>query len=301
MRRIRSVVLFSTAVVALSATPAAAATPTTVDALSAVASGSSLAVSGSVSFGSQDPVELVNDGCGDAPGGAAASALGLDHERLLISQPNGATSSLTFTIDLCGLTGGGIPEGIQYNWDIMVDGGSGAGGSNWSIKTMRSRASATTNLNPYAATYTCVPSTGGYSCTENLRLAAVYDAASSQIHMTVPFSAIGASPGSLIEAWPRATNPFWIGPSASGATTLTNIFDTGGHDEYRVPAKTVSLGIAPAGTAESGVSFSTAAAVSGSSFSGSLVQPAAGDYDVWAKACFGTANCAARSVAVTVG
>jgi hypothetical protein len=300
MRRLRSLALLSTAIVVLHATGVAAATPTTVDVLAATASGSAISVTGSVTFGNQDPVELVNDGCGDAPGGAAATALGLDHEKLLISQPSGGANNLLFTIDLCGLTGGGIPEGIQYNWDIQVNGGSGAGGSNWSIKTMRSRASATTNLDPYAATYTCVPSTGGYSCTENVRLTAVYDEATSQIRITVPFTAIGASPGALIEGWPRATNPFWIGPSASGATTLTNIFDTSGHDEYRVPAKTASLGIAPAGTPESGVSFSTTATISGSSFSGALAKPAAGEYDVWAKACFGTSNCATRSVAVTV-
>lgn len=280
--------------------PAGAATPSTVNTVAATTSGGTISVTGTAGLGGQDPVVLTEDGVGDAPGGAASTALGLDMDKLLISRSTATSSSLLFTIKLGGMTGGGIPETILYNWDINVNGGAGAGGTSVSIKTMRSRASATQNTDPYAGVFGCTPTATGFSCTEQTRLTEVaYDASTSEIRMTVPLAAIGAQSGSVISAWARSTNPFWIGPSASGAQTLTNVFDTGTHDDYLVPGATVKLGIAPAGQSISYTTNGTIAAGTGA-FSGTLATPSTpGAYDVGAKVCFGT-NCGTGTTSITV-
>ena len=273
--------------------------PTTVTSLAATPGAGTVSVSGTATLGGEAPVALGQDGLGDAVGGPAATALGLDMDKLLISRPTASSSSLLFTIKLGGLATGGIPETILYNWDINVDGGATGSGASWSIKTMRTRASSTGGADPYAGVFTCVPSGTGFSCTQTTRLTeVVYDQAKNEIRMTIPLAAIGAKAGSRIEAWPRSTNAFWIGPTAAGAQTITNVFDTGTHDEYVVPAPTVHLGMAPAGQP---VTYSTTGTVdSEGAFSGTLPAPASpGTYDVGAQVCFGT-NCGTSSTQITI-
>lgn len=273
--------------------------PTTVTSLDASPGAGTVSVTGTVTLGGEAPVVLGEDGLGDAVGGPAATALGLDLDKLLISRPSASSSSLLFTIKLGGLATEGVPETILYNWDINVDGGATGAGASQSIKTMRSRASSTGTTDPYAGVFTCVPGTTGFSCTQTTSLSEVaYDQAKNEIRMSVPLSAIGAKEGSRIEAWPRATNPFWIGPSASGALTLTNIFDTGTHEEYVVPAPTVRLGIAPAGQTVEHTAAGTLG--DGGTFSGTLPAPAdPGAYDVGARVCFGT-NCGTSSTRINL-
>jgi hypothetical protein len=269
--------------------------------IAATASGAQVSVSGHATFGGQHPVTVGEDGPGDNFGGAATAELGLDFLGLSISQPDPAKGELQFTMKLAGLEGGGIGEAFQYNWDVTVDGGPDAGGSNWSIKTMRSQA-ASGSANPWAVIAECVPNTttGGFTCTTRAALPVTYDAEEAEIRVTVPLARIEASGGSLIDAWARNGEPVWVRTSAAGQLTGVLTVDDMTHDTFTVPKAAVRLALAPAGTPEADVDFSKAATLGNDgNFSGSMTAPGPGNYDVWAKACFSD-NCGTASTSVTV-
>lgn len=298
MRRIVAPLALSAALVA--APSGAAPAATTVDTIAAEVSGSTITVTGAATFGGQDPVEVGFDGTGDA---LVSQGVGLDIDRMLIQRADGSSSNLVFTLDLDGLTGGGIPEAFQYNWDIAVDGGADGGGSNWSIKAMRSgQASKPGQVNGWAALYSCVLDdgpTGGFTCSPLADLQSVWDAENGEIRISVPLFRINAGGGSTIEAWGRNGDPVWIRTSAAGGLTGFVNADTAFHDPYQVPGTTVELGIAPVGTPAEFVDFTTQASVSNGSFAGTLTAPGTGQYDVYARACFGS-NCAVASQTVAV-
>jgi hypothetical protein len=277
----------------------ATAGTTEVTELSASMSGKTASVSGAATFG-EAPVLVGQDAVGDNTGGPAGT-VGLDIDKLFISQPTRDTGTLLFVIRLASLTGGGLPDSVQYNWDIMVNGGAGGGGSNWSIKSARtSQFYQPGSVEPYAGVHSCVqdPTTGQWNCTSVADVPAVYDPSASEIRISVPTSVIQAGGGARITAWPRNGDPVWVRPSALGAVTPGVTIDGAEHDAYTRPTATVRLGIAPAGTPEGSVNFNKTASVGASgSFTGSITAPSTGSYDVWAKACFG-ATCGTRSVRV---
>jgi len=286
------------------ALPARAATPTEITALSATASGSTVSVSGKVTYGGEDPFLVGQDGTGDNLGGAAGGAVGLDLQRLFISQP-GANQNLLFTIDVGSLTGGGVPQAFQYNWDVAVDGGADAGGGNWSIKAMAAGTGSSGDTEPYAAIYSCVPDpdspTGGFTCSEVQRLTVAFDAEAGEIRITVPASAIGAKSGSTIDAWARNGQPVWVRTSAAGALTGFVTADDMTHDTYTMPVRLTELAVVPAGTPEADVAYTrTVTPSANGSFSASFPGTASGAYDVWARACSAGA-CTTGSAPVTVG
>lgn len=279
------------------AVPAGAdAAATTIDDLSAAVSGSTISVSGAATFGGQDAVEVGFDGTGDS---LVSQGVGLDIDRMLIQRADASSNNLIFTLKLDGLTGGGIPEAFQYNWDIQVDGGAAAGGSEWSLKTMRSGQGGQVGTNPWASIYSCVPSETGFSCSPLASVGVVYDEAAGEIRMTIPLFRINASAGSTIDAWARFGQPVWVRPSVGGVLTGGPVADEAFHDRYTVPGNVVRLGVAPAGTPESLVNYTTTAALSGGAFTGNLTVSDPGDYDVFAKACFGP-NCAVGKTTVSV-
>lgn len=107
-----------------------------------------------------------------------------------------------------------------------------------------------------------------------------------EIRMTVPMGPIGASSGGRIDAWFRGTSPVWAGPSAGGQLSLSNLFDTATHESYLVPGGTVTIGVVPAGTDPSAVTYPKTATVNGKNFTSTFAAPGPGAYDVYAKACF---------------
>ena len=264
--------------------------------LTASPSGRTVSVSGMARFG-QEPVVVGVDAPNDNGGGEALGGAGVDIRELRISQPDGSSRTLLFTIRLAGLAGGGLPESIQYNWDIAVD-----GTTRWSIKSARSsQYHRPGSLDPYAGVFSCVqdPTSGAFTCTQRGSVPAVYDAAEAEIRIAVPFTLIGASPGARISAWPRNVAPVWVQPAVAGAVTPGVTVDTATHADFAVPTPTVRLGIAPAGTTEGNVSFAREATLNPDGrFAGSVTAPSAGAYDVWARACLG-ASCGARSQRVT--
>lgn len=288
--------------------------PVEILSLEAAATGTDVAVSGEVAFGGQEEVVVGEDPAGDNLGGAQTAALGVDVTELRINQPDSGADELLFTIQLAdappGL--GGLPETVQYNWDIAVDGGAENGGSNWSIKAMRTRASATGTVSAYAAIFDCQPNAdGGFSCSEVAELDAVeFEPEEAAIRIAVPFSTIGAGHGSTIDPFPRCGGTtFWIGPSASGVRTFCNIYDSMDfYDTYTVPDHgTVMLGLAASGET---LVHDTPATVEShhhegeegthAEFHGTLTAPEPGEYTVGALACF-AGECAARATIVTAG
>jgi hypothetical protein len=292
----------ATAVVA--AVPASAHIPaigtTTLDGVTATASGSAVSVAGRVTFGGQSPVVLGTDPAGDNLGAAATQPLGTDLTGLALAHREPDVPELTFELRLADLRSPrGMFEAAQYNWDIEVDGGAAKpGGSNWSIKSMGSRAT-TQSTAAYAGVFECVPGSTGTTCTEKAKAEAVYDTASKTVYVNVPLTAIGARPGSRIAAWNRGTNPVWVGPSAGGAQTLANLFDTvPAHATYTVPsAGTVEVtAVGPDGTTARTTSSTTD---STGAFTAGLTVDGPGTYDVTVRACFAT-NCATKTLPVEV-
>lgn len=272
---------------------------TEVTSLSAGMSGRTASVSGAATFG-EAPVLVGQDALGDNTGGPAGT-VGLDIDKLFISQPDRDSNTLLFVIRLASMTGGGLPDSVQYNWDIAVNGGAQTGGSNWSIKSARtSQYYQPGSVEPYAGVHSCVqnPTTGQWDCTPRGNVPAVYDPTASEIRISVPTSVIQAGAGADIAAWPRNGDPVWVRPSALGAVTPGVTFDGAEHQTYVRPSPTVRLGIATAGTPEGSVNFNKSASVGAAgSFTGSITAPTTGSYDVWAKACLG-ATCGTRSVRV---
>jgi hypothetical protein len=258
-------------------------------------------VSGTVAFGGQSPVLLAEDAAGDNTGGAATQPLGVDLTGLALAQREADSEDLTFELRLADLRSQrGTPETVQYNWDILVDGGVAKGGSNWSIKTMGTKVT-TQSTDAWAGVHTCVPggtANASFTCSEQTRVEAVYDTAAKTIYVNVPMSAIKAKPGSTIDAWSRSGSPVWIGASAGGQRTFVETYDgIGSHPRFHIPlAGTVQVGLAPTG--EPVTALTTVPVGENGAFATS-VPAAPGTYDVFVKACFAT-NCAEKLVTTTV-
>ena len=289
MRRRHTIALALAAGIALVASPGAAApVATTIDSLTAQADGLVVNIAGTATLGG-DEVVVGTDATNDNIGGANTASLGLDLLSASVGQPDPSKPDLVFTLKLNGMTAGGIPELVGYNWDIRVD------GTVWRLTSMRTRALVTQNAEPYAALFTCTAGAGGTStCTQNKLLPVTYTEDGS-IAITLPMVDVAANPGSVIEA--GAAVPIGISGTVAGRVSITNLFDTMTHEPYTVPTASARIGLAPAGTTPN---FATGVAMSGGGFAGSLTAPAAGAYTAGAQVCFGT-NCATQTVDVTAG
>jgi hypothetical protein len=299
------------AVAALAAGTVAAAVPawshvpavgdTVLEKATVTAGDGSVTVDGIVTFGGQQPVLLADDPAGDNTGAPATTPLGTDLTGLALAQRESGSEDLTFELRLADLrTPRGTPEAVQYNWDVLVDGGVAKGGSNWSIKTMGTKAT-TQSASPWAGVHTCEPggtANASFTCTETTRVEAVYDTASKTVYVNVPMSAIGAKPGSTITAWPRNRSPVWIGATAAGARTYADTFDgVADHARFSVPTPpTLEVGLAPAGTPVT--DLVPVPVGKGGAFSMTL-DAAPGDHDVLVRACF-AGRCAQKLLPATV-
>lgn len=279
--------------------------PTEILQLDATAtSDETVAVTGDVVFGGEEPKVLAEDAAEDNLGGPATAPLGTDLLQARISWPTPEADELMFELVVSDLppVSDGTYETLQYNWDIFVGDGDGDG-TNWSIKVMRSSLYLTQTTDAYAGLYRCVQGDASFECSEVHRFEEVEfetEDGESRIRVFVPPNTIEAGPGSTISSWARSSNAIWIGASASGRLTATNIFDTiNWHDDYVVPeGKTVLLGAAPQGDE---IVHDTAATVADDdTFSGTVDLPGPGTYDVGGLACFSD-NCGTATVTVQVG
>jgi hypothetical protein len=281
---------------ALAAPGGAAPAATTIDTLSSSVSGTTVTLSGSATLGGED-TQVGTDAANDNLGGATVGAMGTDLRAVRIGVLDPGSGNLVFTFKLAGLTGGGFPETVSYNWDIAVDGGTAAGGADWRLTAMRTRYLVNQNTEPYGAIFTCTTVAGGASqCAQNRLIPAQFDEANGEVRLIVPMEAISASLGSTITS--RGTSPLAISATAFGSGTATGLHDVAGpHAAYTIPRPTVFAGLAPAGEA---IAYTKDLGLqSNNTFIGLLPAPGAGEFDAGVRVCLG-GNCATRTLPVTV-
>ncbi|MGH2710784.1 MAG: hypothetical protein ACRDH9_06240 [Actinomycetota bacterium] len=261
----------------------------------AVTVGSNVTVTGTLALGTDatDATKVGTDGSGDA----SVARLGYDVGDAYIT-PNLAGKRLTLSIKVNdGLpVVDGIGPAAGYVWPLAVNGSdnnqwlaAGTYVSGWLPKTEKWFELCSTA----SGSYTCGTAvTGSMSATE--------------ISWTVPFNIAGtASYGSTFEVGASTPGAPGVIPWAvvSGGSTHDVVGEVYG---YMIPGK-VEVGIAPAGTQESNVNYTSSAGFipATSKFTVAAPKPAAGSYTVFVRTCFGLlgeegATCLRTSQPLTV-
>lgn len=277
---------------------AGAAGGITIDAVSR--SGDTLLVSGGATFDDQPFLELGTDGTGDtfAPG---QDQLGADltgaHAR---TKANGqielrwSVTSLPPVLD-------GPPTGHAYGWTFCVD-----EASCFDVDAQRTGLGAL-STGPYGALWRCADP----SCTPADQsfvkdgLPVVFDGAAATITVTLNAFDVGAQPGSTV----NSVSASGLGPAFvwTGDASLFVVadFSDGVLDvaEYEVASKRIDLALGAPGQDPASVSYSASVSPgpTGSfSYGFDVGGLAPGDYEVYARACFGEGNCAFASAPVTL-
>jgi hypothetical protein len=245
--------------------------------LDTVTIGSTVSVTGTLALGTDatGTTKVGTDGSGDA----TVPRLGFDLGDAFIT-PNLAGKKLTLSLNVNdGVPGiDGIGPAAGYVWPLAVNGidnnqwlAAGTYVSGWLPKTEKWFELCSTN----AGSYTCGnPVTGTMSA--------------SQISWTVPFNIAGpASYGSTFEVGGSTPGAPGVIPWAvvSGGSQFDTVDGVAG---YMIPGK-VEVGIAPAGTPEGNVQYTSSGvfAPATSKFTVTAPKPAAGSYTLFAKSCFG--------------
>lgn len=243
----------------------------------AVTVGTTVSVTGTLALGTDatGATKVGTDGSGDA----TPPGLGLDVGDASIT-PDLAGKKLTLSLKVNdGIPGvDGIGPGAGYVWPLAVNGtdnnqwlAAGTYGSGWLPKTEKWFELCSTA----AGSYTCgniVPGT----------------MTASQVSWTVPFNVAGtATYGSTFEVGASAPGAPGVIPWAvvSGGSTFDSVVGVSG---YMIPGR-VEVGIAPAGTQEGNVQYSSGGAFipATSKFTVAAPKPAAGSYTLFVRSCFG--------------
>ncbi|MGH2692226.1 MAG: TolB family protein [Actinomycetota bacterium] len=174
--------------------------------------------------------------------------------------------------------------GVVYGLELTV------GGSRYEIRATRGLTSRWATASSFTL-LRCTP-----ACAEVEPLTGSIGTTGDHVNIAVPLAALGVTSGAEITSVRAFVGP---GEAATGPATMI--------DEVRLPSlelspSSVELGIAPAGTPQGEVSFSTAATLNGGDFTGALDTAgfSSGTYDVWARACVG-ARCGSSSTPVEIG
>lgn len=165
----------------------------------------------------------------------------------------------------------GLPT-VLYGLELSVD------GIPYEVRAMRAAATASTPTAPSFGLYRCAS-----TCTQVATLSGGFGTTGVEVVASVPLAALGASEGAMLLGLRAFTA---VGEAATGAVSP---LDEVALEGSTIPAPSVALGIAPAGTPEARVHFDAADALSNGAFTGSLPGPGPGDYEVWARACLGLA------------
>ncbi|HVM12453.1 MAG TPA: plastocyanin/azurin family copper-binding protein, partial [Actinomycetota bacterium] len=279
--------------------------PSSVDSLFASGGPSVVSVQGSASFGGELPVAVASDPSGDAPAAAAADRTGLDLTGASVYRADPSLPHLTFEWRLAALPDAGIPEAVRYSLPFR------AGSQRFVVQAKRTNLTGTTIADDPAGHASaqprfqllgdCTESTPA-SCRHIAWLDGHVDLAAKAIRAKVPFGIRPEiAPGATLE---RATGSvarltrIEAALEAASTTIAADDAEWGGANAsfaYTIASPVVRLGIAPTGTPEEQVVFSTTASVgTDGGFTGGIATGdlPRGTYDVWARACFGT-NCGA--------
>lgn len=294
-----SVILGLATAIALVSGPANAETSVTI--ASATQTGTQLVVSGTATFEDAQFVTLGTDGIGDTftPG---IGPLGGDMTAAaMATQKNGSILFQWIVSDMPPAPLNGSPTGIVFAWNFCV------GDDCFELDVGRTAVLAQTT-DPYVQLWRCADPTcdPGDQTFSTDSLTGEFDAATMTVTVTAPRSTVSASPGELVTfgGW-SAQGPVFTDVMDG---SLFPIFDIGDGvpslDDYSIPVKAVSLeldapGLDPATVAYTGSPVTPAA---NGSFSSSLniSELAPGEYEVYARACFGQGNCGYGSLPVTI-
>jgi hypothetical protein len=277
MRRIGSVSLLVVLCVSLFQHAALSADTSSLQ-VDAVTVGSNVSVTGTLALGTDatGATKVGSDGSGDA----TAPKLGFDLGDAFIT-PNLASKKLTLALKVNdGIPGvEGIGPAAGYVWPIAFNGvdnsawlAAGTVVSGWLPKTEKWFELCTTA----AGSYTCGnPVTGAMSA--------------SEVSWTIPFNISGAATyGSTLEVGGATPGTPGVIPWAvvSGGASFDTVDGVAG---YMIPGK-VEVGIAPAGTPEGNVQYTSSGSFipATSKFTVTAPKPvAAGSYTVFVRSCFG--------------
>ena len=275
---------------------------------------SSGAITGTATFGGQDPVQVADDPANDANltprvGDSRGTEPGVDLLTASLSVPSAGVPELLVQWQVADLPADGIvPEGVRYSFPFKV------GNTAYLVQAKYSNA-ADPDTAPdahagqaFELRGSCVPSfngTGVARCSHVAWLAGSVDPVSGTISARVPLGsplAPGLVPGAALRRndSPSADLNDIIAGYQAGLTPSTPLDDraTFGPSgapgfSFALPAPEVSLGVAPAGTDPRDLEYDTPAALAADgSFSGevSTAGLAPGTFDVFARACF-SSNC----------
>ena len=302
--------------------------PTTVDSLQASPGSGAVSVSGGATFGTQPPVVVGTDDAGDGVVGSEAPQLsqlddnlGTDLVSADVSVPDPTEQVLQFRWHITGLPRtGAIPEATFYRWGITVNGTTNyvlqAKFSNLiSLSVLDDPQGVVTNIGAsFQLRGSCgQENVGGQNlplnnCHSLAFLTGSLNTSTDTVSIDLP---MGQSydedivPGASLTPYNYDTQPIVAGASVFASEPFEEDgmdWDQDAVPAYTIPSPQVLLGIAPAGTDVSNVSFGTPGTLKDDgSFSGSVSTAglASGSYDVWAKACFAT-NCQAQKVTVSL-
>jgi hypothetical protein len=217
----------------------------------------------------------------DGSGDASPPGLGLDVGDAFVT-PDLAAKRLILALNVNdGVPGiDGIGPAAGYVWPIAFN---GVDNNNW--------LAAGTYLSGWLPKTEkwfelCSTSAGSYTCGNTM----TGTMSASQVTWTIPFNVSGpATYGSTLEA--GASYPGSPGTIPWAVVSGGSNFDTVAVSGYMIPGK-VEVGIAPAGTQESQVQYTSSAAFNPttSGFTISAPTPAAGSYTVFARSCFGNTD-----------
>ena len=161
--------------------------------------------------------------------------------------------------------------GIVYGMEITVGAARYELRATRGLRTREATASSFTLLR-------CAP-----TCAEVATLSGSIGTTGDHVNVTVPLSSLGAGAGTRLSGVRGFVGP---GEAPTGAVT---VLDDVRLPDYVLPAVSVRLGIAPAGTPPEDVVFGSVAGLAAGAFAGSLGTGGlpSGAYRVWARACLG--------------
>lgn len=249
--------------------------PTSVDAIAAQADEGAVTVAGSVTLADHELI-VGQDGATDARARNLGAEIGVATVKSEMAETG---LRLRFRLTVPDQPEeGGTPEIIRTLWNVAV-------GDESYILEAAIRAQGTTTgpvLRLLAQDGTALATLQG-------------SMAAGAIELIVPASAIGAGPGNRVRVHPT----FGVGSYTSvGDLALDTVSPI---DPYVVPAPSVLVGVAPAGTAASEIPLTVAATLSGANaFEASFGDLAPGSYVVAALACHGELACALDTTEVQV-
>ncbi|HEX9824108.1 MAG TPA: sialidase family protein [Actinomycetota bacterium] len=292
--------------------------PTEITSLEGTPDGGNLSVSGAVDFGGEAPVTIAEDVAGDGPiEPQRAAEDGVDLTAARLYQPDPDKPELVFEWKATNLPSlGSHPEAVRYTFPFKI--GTKrfqpqAKLTNFASITLVDDAPSHARLpgDHFQLRGNCVdnypiPEAPLANCPHVAWVGGEFLPGSSTIRLFLPIGASFAPeivPGAVITRDVVATTTIVAAYQAvvSNATTSDEALWEEGVT-YTVPRKTSALGVAPAGTDPSTVTFGAPATVGSDNVFGGSVDVSAlapGDYELFAKACFAS-NCAVASTPFTI-